>query len=52
MSNAREFVELGSLMSYGASITNLVRHSAVYVNRAPGLTIPPLLLGRADEVIR
>src|SRR5260370_7897315 len=33
MSNAREYVELGGLMSYGASITDLVRHSAVYLDR-------------------
>ena len=29
----REFVELGGLMAYGASITDLVRRSATYVDK-------------------
>lgn len=33
MTNAREFVELGSLISYGASITDLNRRGAIYVDR-------------------
>ena len=33
MAMAREFVELGGLMSYGASITDLSRRSATYVDR-------------------
>jgi len=33
MSNAREYVELGGLMAYGARITDLFRHSAGYVDR-------------------
>jgi putative ABC transport system substrate-binding protein len=30
---AREFVEAGGLMAYGASITDLFRQSAVYVDK-------------------
>jgi len=33
MSMGREFVELGGLMAYGASIPDLVRHSVTYVDK-------------------
>jgi putative ABC transport system substrate-binding protein len=33
MFNAREFVELGGLIGYGASIPDLNRRSAIYVDK-------------------
>jgi len=75
----RQYVDAGGLMSYGASLTDLVRRTATYVDKllkgakagdmpveqpakfelvvnlktakAFGLTIPPAVLGRADERI-
>ena len=54
----REYVEAGGLMSYGPNLPDLVQAPVKFelvVNpraaRVIGLTVPPTLIARADEVI-
>jgi putative ABC transport system substrate-binding protein len=79
MGAAREFVDLGGLMSYGVNLPDLARQTATYADKilkgakpeelpveqptkfeflvnlktakALGLSVPPSLLARADELI-
>src|SRR5262249_49540572 len=79
MGAARDFVDLGGLISYGANLPDLARQTAMYANKilkgvnpaelaveqptkfelvvnlktakALGLSVPPSLLARTDELI-
>jgi putative ABC transport system substrate-binding protein len=58
MHGFREYVEVGGLMSYGPNLPDLVQAPVKFelvVNpraaRVIGLTVPPTLIARADEVI-
>ena len=48
----RSWVDMGGLMSYGASMTGMSRRAAhLKTAKALGLTVPPAMLDLADEVI-
>ena len=47
-----QYVNVGGLMSYGVSTTDLYRRAAGYVDKVVrGATIPPTFLLRADQII-
>jgi putative ABC transport system substrate-binding protein len=57
---AKDYAKLGGLMTYGSSDFHMYRRAAGFVDKifkgakpakALGLTIPPSLLERADQVI-